>query len=109
MNKTGFVLTLAACFIGVSGALQADKWISAHNKPDDIFSQGAPSYTGQVKQINANPLPQPAFDFREAAKRAMPSVVSVDRFDKTRGFMDSQATSALMASLSPITTWLQVE
>ena len=92
MNKTGFVLTLAACFIGVSGALQADKWISAHNKPDDIFAQGTSSYSGSVKQISNNPLPAPAFDFREAAKRAMPSVVSVDRFDKTRGFMDSQAT-----------------
>jgi S1-C subfamily serine protease len=91
MNKTGFVLTLAACFIGVSGALQADKWLSAHNKPDDIFVQGAPSY-GRVKPINADPLPAPAFDFRDAAKRAMPSVVSVDRFDKMRGFMESTAT-----------------
>jgi serine protease Do len=91
MNKTGFVLTLAACFIGVSGALQADKWISAHNKPDDIFMQGTPTNFGSVKQISNNPLPPPAFDFKEAAKRAMPSVVSIDRFDKMRGFMDSQA------------------
>jgi S1-C subfamily serine protease len=90
MKKTGFVLTLAACFMGVFGALQADKWLSAHNKPDDIFVQSSPNY-GKVKQINADPLPAPAFDFKDAAKRAMPSVVSVDRFDKTRGFMDSQA------------------
>jgi S1-C subfamily serine protease len=91
MKKTGFVLTLAACFVGVFGALQADKWLSAHNKPDDIFVQSTQTY-GKVKPINADPLPAPAFDFREAAKRAMPSVVSVDRFDKMRGFMESQAT-----------------
>lgn len=90
MKKTGFVLTLAACFMGVFGALQADKWISAHRQPDDIFSQGAPAYS-TVKAINADPLPAPAFDFKDAAKRAMPSVVSVDRFDKMRGFMESQA------------------
>ena len=90
MKKTGFVLTLAACFVGVFGALQADKWLSARNKPEDIFAQSSPNYS-QVKQINADPLPAPAFDFRDAAKRAMPSVVSVDRFDKMRGFMESQA------------------
>lgn len=91
MKKTGFVLTLAACFVGVFGALQADKWLSARNKPDDIFIEGATNY-GRLKQASNDPLPQPAFDFREAAKRAMPSVVSVDRYDKTRGFFDSQAT-----------------
>ncbi len=91
MKKTGFVLTLAACFMGVFGALQADKWLSARSQPEDIFVQSSPKY-GQVKPINADPLPAPAFDFREAAKRAMPSVVSVDRYDKMRGFMESQAT-----------------
>jgi S1-C subfamily serine protease len=91
MKKTGFVITLAACFMGVFGALQADKWLSARNKPDDIFAQSSTTY-GKVRPISSEPLPTPAFDFREAAKRAMPSVVSVDRFDKMRGFMDSQAT-----------------
>ena len=92
MKKSSFVLTLAACFMGVFGALQADKWISAHNRPDDIFLQGAPTVYGKARSINADPLPAPSFDFRDAAKRAMPSVVSVDRFDKMRGFMESQAT-----------------
>lgn len=92
MKKSSFVLTLAACFMGVFGALQADKWISAHNKPDDIFLQGTPTVYGKARSINADPLPAPSFDFRDAAKRAMPSVVSVDRFDKMRGFMESQAT-----------------
>ncbi len=92
MKKTGFVLTLAACFVGVFGALQADKWLSAHNKPDDIFAQSTPSSYGKIRPINSDPLPAPAFDFRDAAKKAMPSVVSVDRYDKMRGFMESQAT-----------------
>jgi len=91
MKKTGFVITLAACFMGVFGALQADKWLSAHNKPDDIFVQG-PSNFGKFKQASNEPIAAPAFDFREAAKKAMPSVVSVDRFDKMRGFFESQAT-----------------
>ncbi len=91
MKQTAFVFTLSACFVGVFGALQADKWLTAKNKPEDIFAQSPPSYS-QGKQAYADPLPAPAFDFRDAAKRAMPSVVSVDRFDKMRGFMDSQAT-----------------
>ena len=91
MKKTGFVITLAACFMGVFGALQADKWLSSHNKPDDIFVQG-PSVFGKLRQASNDPIPAPAFDFRQAAKKAMPSVVSVDRFDKTRGFFESQAT-----------------
>lgn len=90
MKKSGFVITLAACFMGVFGALQADKWLSSHNKPDDIFVQGQ-TFT-KFKQASNEPLAAPAFDFREAAKRAMPSVVSVDRFDKVRGFFESQAT-----------------
>ena len=92
MKKTGFVLTIAACFMGVFGALQADKWLSAHNKPDDIFAQTAPTTFGKIKSIGAEAVPAPSFDFRDAAKKAMPSVVSVDRFDKMRGFMESSAT-----------------
>ncbi len=93
MKKTGFVLTLAACFMGVFGALQADKWLNSHQKSDDIFIEGASSTSlGKLRTASNDPLPTPAFDFREAAKKAMPSVVSVDRFDKSRGFFEQQAT-----------------
>lgn len=78
--------------MGVFGALQADKWLSAHNKPDDIFIQGETTTNAKFRQASNNPLPTPAFDFRDAAKKAMPSVVAVDRFDKTRGFFEAQAS-----------------
>lgn len=91
MKRTTFIATLAACFVGVLGALQVDRMVTARNKPDDIFADSKPFF-GSIRPANAEPLAQPAFDFREAAKRVMPSVVSVDRFDKVRGFFDQQAS-----------------
>jgi S1-C subfamily serine protease len=91
MKRTTFIATLAACFVGVLGALQVDRMVTARNKPDDIFSESKPFF-GSVRPANADPLAAPAFDFREAAKRVTPSVVSVDRFDKVRGFFESQAS-----------------
>ncbi|MEI7576281.1 MAG: trypsin-like peptidase domain-containing protein [Armatimonadota bacterium] len=91
MKRTTFIATLAACFVGVLGALQVDRMVTARNKPDDIFAESKPFF-GSLRQVKAEPLAQPAFDFREAAKRVMPSVVSVDRFDKVRGFFEQQAS-----------------
>lgn len=91
MKRTTFIATLAACFVGVLGALQVDRMVTARNKPDDIFAESKP-FVGSLRPANAEPLSAPAFDFREAAKRVTPSVVSVDRFDKVRGFFESQAS-----------------
>jgi len=91
MKRTTFIATLAACFVGVLGALQVDRMVTARNKPDDIFAESKPFF-GSIRPAKADPLAAPAFDFREAAKRVMPSVVSVDRFDKVRGFFDQQAS-----------------
>lgn len=77
--------------MGVLGALQVDRMVTAHNKPDDVFADSKPFFAS-VRPANAEPLAQPAFDFREAAKRVMPSVVSIDRFDKVRSFFDQQAS-----------------
>jgi serine protease Do len=90
MKKTGFFITLAACFVGVLGALQADKWMN-RQKTDDVFTEKSSNW-GSIRPAKAEPLAAPAFDFRQAAKRAMPSVVSVDRFDKVRGFFEAQAS-----------------
>lgn len=91
MKRTTFIATLAACFVGVLGALQVDRMVTARNKPNDIFAESKPFF-GSLRPANAEPLSAPAFDFREAAKRVTPSVVSVDRFDKVRGFFESQAS-----------------
>ncbi len=91
MKRTTFIATLAACFVGVLGALQVDRMVTARNKPDDIFAESKPFF-GSARPANAEPLAQPAFDFREAAKRVMPSVVAVDRFDKVRGFFEQQGS-----------------
>lgn len=90
MKKSGFVITLAACFIGVFGALQVDKMVVAKKTQDDVFSTAKP-FTARLIPTAGPNVAAPAFDFRDAAKKAMPSVVSVDRFDKMRGFMESEA------------------
>ncbi len=90
MKRTTFIATIAACFVGVFGALQVDRVMQNRAKSDDVFAESKPMF-GLVKPANAEPLAQPGFDFKEAAKRVMPSVVSVDRYDKVRGFFESQA------------------
>jgi S1-C subfamily serine protease len=89
MKRSGFIITLTACFVGVLGALQADKWMN-RRPSEDIFEEKT-SFLGKIRPAKVEPLSAPAFDFREAAKRVMPSVVSVDRYDLVRGFFESQA------------------
>ncbi|HLO98440.1 MAG TPA: trypsin-like peptidase domain-containing protein, partial [Fimbriimonas sp.] len=90
MKKSGFAITLAACFVGVLGALQADKMLTQRRHNDDVFDTSRPVMSRLIPTAGQT-VPSPSFDFREAAKKAMPSVVSIDRFDKMRGFMDSEA------------------
>lgn len=91
MKKSAFFVTLAACFVGVFGALQADKWLSARDRQNDVFAPES-KLKGFIKPANLDPLARPAFDFVTAAERVNPSVVSVDRYDRVRGFMEAQAT-----------------
>jgi S1-C subfamily serine protease len=86
MKRTTYVFLALACFVGVLGALQLDHWLA--KKPlaintDFLHTSAKPlpiDYTGTIAA--------PA-DFRVAAKRITPSVVSVDRYEEVQQFFQS--------------------
>jgi serine protease Do len=88
MKTSTLVLAGIAVFAGVFGALQADHYFtSGHSSTSSpvAFREGGTlspiTYSGEA----ANP-----FDFRSAAKKITPSVVSVDQFRRmSQGFMDN--------------------
>lgn len=92
MKKAAFALTVSACFIGVFGALQANKWLEKKASGDDVFSRVA-SPTARILPAFAPEVPAAGFDFRAAAKKVMPSVVSVDRFDRRPSFFNQDGGS----------------
>jgi S1-C subfamily serine protease len=90
MKKATFALTLTACFVGVLGALTTDRWLQSRNQSDDVFTPKQ-STLGRLAPVFSPDIAAPAFDFKDAAKKAMPSVVSVDRFDRQRGFFEGES------------------
>ena len=90
MKKATFALTLTACFVGVLGALATDRWLQSRNQSDDVFTPKQ-STLGRLAPVFSPDIAAPAFDFKDAAKKAMPSVVSVDRFDRQRGFFEGES------------------
>jgi S1-C subfamily serine protease len=90
MKKATFALTLTDCFVGVLGALATDRWLQSRNQSDDVFTPKQ-STLGRLAPVFSPDIAAPAFDFKDAAKKAMPSVVSVDRFDRQRGFFEGES------------------
>lgn len=74
MKKSGFIWLVIACFLGVFGALQLDRYLQ--NRHETAFlSRGQ---TATTVGYDAAALPA---DFRATAKKILPSVVSVDRYE----------------------------
>src|SRR6185312_1257308 len=88
MNARGFLAGVGlsvAVFVGVAGALQFDKWTDRRHESDSqsIFSQPDIRPVANDQQIGAVP------DFRAAAHKVIPSVVSVDRYERvSESFFD---------------------
>jgi len=85
MNWKGTFLIGLAIFIGVFGALQADRLLS-HKSPAPMAEVLPPAHdevipAGLDTQSDSGPL-----DFRVAAKKVIPSVVSVDRYEQMTDF-----------------------
>lgn len=101
MKKTVYAFIAIACFGGVFGALQADKWLTKRQDSAPVqYRQEASiqpiQYTGTV----ASPP-----DFRTAAKKVMPSVVAIDRFERVadmfgqdRGVQETGSGSGVILS-----------
>ena len=78
--KKSFVAIVLAGFLGGFGALEADHYLTQHSFAIPFIGQHQNSDLFNVAYTGPNLSPAP-FDFRAAAKKISPSVVSVDRYD----------------------------
>lgn len=101
MKKTVYAFIAIACFGGVFGALQADKWLT--KRQDSAPVQYRQEATIQPIQYSGTAASPP--DFRTAAKKVMPSVVAIDRFERVadmfgqdRGVQETGSGSGVILS-----------
>jgi len=81
--KTSAVLTVAfAAFIGALGAREASRWLE--HRPQSSLLSVPPELLAQ--NVDYQPVTGGPADFRAAAKKVLPSVVSIDKYQ--RGFFD---------------------
>ena len=85
MNAKGFLLTSAACFVGVAAALQVSH-MTHREAESNAFGSFVPRAMPTVRPALAE-VGAPAFDFTAAAQKASPSVVSIDRYERTPTMM----------------------
>ena len=78
MKKSGFFIIAFATFLGVFSALQLNRWMHrpSNERPTIEWKSGATV----IPTMGSTSLAAPA-DFREAAKKVTPSVVSVDQYN----------------------------
>jgi S1-C subfamily serine protease len=89
MKKSTIIAFGIACFIGVLTALQADHWLANHKSSEPHFVMGStPTAIPAAFESNGGPI-----DFRLAAKKVLPSVVSVDRFDREDQFFSNDESA----------------
>jgi S1-C subfamily serine protease len=80
--KTSSVIAIAlACSAGVFGDLQADHWLSHRNDQTNFVFGTSPTASPAAYQATGGPV-----DFRLASKKVLPSVVSVDRYERVDQF-----------------------
>jgi serine protease Do len=102
MKKIGFVTIAIAAFIGVIGALQADKFLDRLNDQRAVsFNESQVPIQPVSFDPNA-PVAAPAFDFKDAAKKVSQSVVSVDRFERYTRYFDDRVVEAKSGSGSGV-------
>jgi S1-C subfamily serine protease len=84
MKRVGLFITMfVAAFLGLLLAMRVDKLIAERNvNTDQLFK---PKTIEEVEPAQFQPNAAP-FDFRVAAKKVMPSVVSVDKSEAYRDF-----------------------
>lgn len=84
MKKSGIAAIVIGCFAAAFGALQLDHYMH-RPAPEDgrmlTFVEPDP----RIKKASMDPA-APALDFRDAAKKVLPSVVSVEKFERGSSF-----------------------
>lgn len=81
MNSKAILLLAVAIFAGVFGALQADHYLRTRH--DSRGDQTIALIPPPVIQTSLDQGTSGMLDFRAAAKKVVPSVVSVDRYERT--------------------------
>ena len=89
MKSSAFAIAAIGCAAGIGGALAVGYLQNRTAQPAALFVERAPAPNVRFAQA-ASPAP---FDFRAAAKKASPSVVAVDRYQRvSRGMFDETGT-----------------
>lgn len=86
MKKTAYIALAAAAFVGVFGALQADRWMVNRSSFQSAADPVHYNERSDVKPVDYSSNTTAPPDFRTAAQKVMPSVVSIDRFQKVTDF-----------------------
>ncbi len=87
MKKFGtYTLLFCTCFAGIFAAIRFERWTEARKEAEPIGFISAPP------AIDAQYTPGTPFDFRVAAKRIMPAVVSVDKAEAWRDMWSDQVS-----------------
>ncbi|HTQ08788.1 MAG TPA: trypsin-like peptidase domain-containing protein, partial [Fimbriimonadaceae bacterium] len=87
MKTTSIIAIGIACAAGVFAALQADRWLSGRESNPTYVLGAPPTAVPASFESGGGPV-----DFRAAAKKVLPSVVSVDRYDRVDSFFSDNNT-----------------
>src|SRR5471030_2408246 len=87
MKRAPYLPIATAVFLGVLGALQVNKLLEARREAAEPISWREGTATMPVVEP-AGGYPAAPTDFREAAKRVIPSVVSVDQYNRNQSWFD---------------------
>jgi serine protease Do len=94
MKKATYILAgvglTAAVFAGVFGALEMTNYLDRQRTAH--FLSAGTAGGAPLRTVNADETLAVGFDFKAASQRVMPSVVSIDKMNRT-GFYDEEAVS----------------
>jgi len=88
MKKSAFFLISLAVFFGVVAALQVNRVIDARRDAAEPISWREGSSVIPTLGPSSSTLATAPPDFREAAKKVIPSVVSVDQYNRNQSWFD---------------------
>ncbi|HLK13973.1 MAG TPA: trypsin-like peptidase domain-containing protein [Fimbriimonadaceae bacterium] len=88
--KTSSIIAIAlAAFVGVLGATELSKWLEHRAATNTTYSV---PHELLATNVDYQPVSGGPTDFRAAAKKALPSVVAIDRFEEVQRFWDRDTT-----------------
>ena len=97
--KTSSVMTVAlAVCVGALGAREASRWFEHHPQPSQLSVPRELTATN----VDYQPVTGGPADFRAAAKKVLPSVVSIDKYERVDHFFSEESTVEETASGSGV-------